>query len=813
MLGGDSGGGAKRNSANPSFRSSYRAFPKSGTGGERRRQFDWNDPREQSKGSTAWMDIQEEGQDQGQRPVWKNKGKKEKRSNQSQRKRPLPKGVDRKLLSLGIEDLEARLKGKFSGISEKSFSEGGNAGASDADDTSMDFYDEDDDGYEGVRGNAGAGGVKQGAAAPGKKDPAMWMKRQEAVKAGAAGAATAGSEVAAEVMDEGEPVKVTLQGEEEAVKRSSHQEVAAREAFRMRPRAESPQEPEEGDEAQEHKDAAAKSKPERVADKIEYLSHISIANMKQQEVLSVEGFNDLGVTSQPLLDQLDKMGITKPTHVQAEALAALLGQEENDVILHAHTGSGKTLAFLLPLLERIDPSIDSIQAVVVAPGRELGSQIFGVAQQLVENMGIRCQMVLGGANVNRQVERVKKLKPQVLIGTPGRICELALQRKRVKLSNVSFLVLDEIDSLMRHPYCDEIANIVDTMPSSDRRQTIFASATGKSKAVTDAAERFMSPGYTIASDASGRGQDSGLPTNLQHCILTQSRVKKYETFKRFLNTQPFPESLMVFVNDPHQVNWLTEKLEGSGIVAAPLSGKSEKDDRSEIMKRLQDGRLGMVVTTEMAARGIDVPTLTHVVNYDLPTDAEHYVHRAGRCGRAGKPGVIVNLVTPDTKFVMSKFKQRLGLQFVDAAIQGSKLWEVRRVKAAEAKAEAPAKKPKRSRETRVEDKADEADEAGVSKEAGSWAEVGGDVASEKDVEVAVNEMEGMLKKAGVVGKEIAEEPKVEVAVTAGAGLVDDSELLDKPKKKHWRVRQREARQALEREAKIREAAAAGEAEV
>ncbi|CAM9821560.1 unnamed protein product, partial [Phaeothamnion confervicola] len=126
------------------------------------------------------------------------------------------------------------------------------------------------------------------------------------------------------------------------------------------------------------------------------------------------------------------------------------------------------------------------------------------------------------------------------------------------------------------------------------------------------------------------------------------------------------------------VTWLTDKLGEAGIIAAPLSGLSSKEDRTEIMRRLQDGRLGAVVTTEMAARGLDVARLTHVVNYDLPTDADHYVHRAGRCGRAGRPGIVINVTPPETKFVLGKFAGKLGLSFADAEVKDSKLWLVKR---------------------------------------------------------------------------------------------------------------------------------------
>ncbi len=166
---------------------------------------------------------------------------------------------------------------------------------------------------------------------------------------------------------------------------------------------------------------------------------------------------------------------------------------------------------------------------------------------------------------------------------------------------------------------------------------------------------------------------ANLPLNIRHCFLCVPKVKKLEILRKLLHTQPYPEYIMVFVNDPYQGKWLTGALEREGIIAAPLFGDTSKFDRADIMQRLRSSSLGMVVTTEMAARGIDIINLSHVVNYDLPTDAEHYVHRSGRCGRAGRPGIVVNLVLPDEVFVMSKFEKNLGIPITEAEIRENKL--------------------------------------------------------------------------------------------------------------------------------------------
>ncbi len=236
--------------------------------------------------------------------------------------------------------------------------------------------------------------------------------------------------------------------------------------------------------------------------------------------------------------------------------------------------------------------------------------------------------------------------------------------------------------------------IVDSLSGSMQRKTVFSSATGCTSVVLEAASRLMKSNRVICSTAhasstassttsdlainkSRVGTTASLPLNIRHCFLCVPKVKKLEILRKFLHTKPYPEYVMVFVNDPYQGKWLTEALERKGIIAAPLFGDASKIDRAQIMNHLRSGSIGMVVTTEMSARGIDITNLSHVVNYDLPTDAEHYVHRAGRCGRAGRPGIVVNLVLPDEAFVISKFEKSLNVPITEAEIRENKLWTLR----------------------------------------------------------------------------------------------------------------------------------------
>ena len=162
---------------------------------------------------------------------------------------------------------------------------------------------------------------------------------------------------------------------------------------------------------------------------------------------------------------------------------------------------------------------------------------------------------------------------------------------------------------------------------------------------------------------------SPLPRSITHGLLSTPRMRALESLKRFLNSKPTVEKALIFVNEPRRVEVIAEQLLEMGYVAAPLHGETSKEDRKEIVARLKDGRLRLVVTTELAARGLDIPNLTHVINFELPTDAQHYVHRAGRCGRAGQPGLVMNFATPSTKHVVRRFGKRLGTKVRDCEVR------------------------------------------------------------------------------------------------------------------------------------------------
>ncbi|CAM9637109.1 unnamed protein product, partial [Hapterophycus canaliculatus] len=214
------------------------------------------------------------------------------------------------------------------------------------------------------------------------------------------------------------------------------------------------------DVARKEEEKKKKKKKKKAKEQPSY-TPVNIADMETLEQQASVSFRDLGINDKGLLANIKELGIDSPTDVQVASIDGLLSEEGRDVIIHAHTGSGKTLAYLLPLIAGVDPSSNAVQAVVVAPGRELASQIFSVCERLIQGSGLRSAMIIGGANALRQVERVKKVKPQIVVATPGRLCEMVFDRRKMKLGMVRTVVLDEVDALLRPPYDEEIDAIMD----------------------------------------------------------------------------------------------------------------------------------------------------------------------------------------------------------------------------------------------------------------------------------------------------------------------------------------------------------------
>jgi ATP-dependent RNA helicase DeaD len=371
-------------------------------------------------------------------------------------------------------------------------------------------------------------------------------------------------------------------------------------------------------------------------------------------------WTDIGVEQQ-LADALVSEGLLEPTPVQRETIGVLL--EGADVTARSQTGSGKTLAFLLPALQRINSESSHVQAVVLAPTQELAMQITRVAQTYGAPVGVRVVPLIGGAAVQRQIDNLKKNKPQLIVGTPGRIHELFAARK-LKLSEVKLVVIDEADQVFNLGSVRE----VDTLLKSTQRdrQLAFFSAT-RPEEMAGMEHKWMREPKLI--DLAGKQR---VAETIEHYYIVVDKRDKVDAARRLVRLIN-PSSALLFLNDTDNIAQWESKLRYEGFTVDMLYGDANKQRRSSTLDRFRSGSCKLLLATDIAARGIDITGLPLVLNLDPPIDADHYVHRAGRTGRMGKPGMVITIITHQERFIMDKFSKRLGIKLTERVMSHGKL--------------------------------------------------------------------------------------------------------------------------------------------
>ena len=349
-----------------------------------------------------------------------------------------------------------------------------------------------------------------------------------------------------------------------------------------------------------------------------------------------------------------------PAPVQAAAIPAMLGGR--DVCARSHTGSGKTLAYLLPVIQRIETDKPELQALVMAPTQELAMQIVREAERFGGPEGVRVQQLIGGASLSRQIDGLKK-KPHLAVGTPGRIHEL-LGMKKLKLHAVKLLVLDEADQMFALGSTRELEAVLGAVPAG--RQLAFFSATLPQETLA-LADRLMRDPVRI-----DLAPDTRLPASIRHFAIRAERREWFDTAKRLLRALS-PSSALIFLDRTDQIAHWEARLRYEGFAAGTLYGDADKLTRSQTLERLRDGRLRVVVTTDVAARGIDIPELELVISLGVPKDPERYIHRAGRTGRMGREGTVVTLAEPRDWQRIGKLSRKLGIGIGERELYAGRL--------------------------------------------------------------------------------------------------------------------------------------------
>ncbi|CAM4435706.1 DEAD/DEAH box helicase [Paenibacillus typhae] len=347
----------------------------------------------------------------------------------------------------------------------------------------------------------------------------------------------------------------------------------------------------------------------------------------------MSGFKGLGV-SEVLSDLLKGQGIVKPTPVQEEAIPPLV--QGLDVIARAKTGTGKTLAFLLPIMDKIRVEAAYPQALILAPTRELALQITEEARKLARHTGVKILAVYGGQDVEKQLRKLEGGR-HLIIGTPGRLLD-HLRRETLDLGGVKMLVLDEADQMLHMGFLEDVETIITSVPY--RRQTMLFSAT-----MPDAIKRLAANYMKEPLDIIIKSGSSIPLENIRQQVVECSDRNKEEALQALIERDR-PYLAIIFCRTKRRVSKLNEALQAAGYDCDELHGDLSQAKREAVMKRFRDAKLQLLVATDVAARGLDVEGVTHVFNYDLPLDADSYIHRIGRTGRAGGKGLAITFASP-----------------------------------------------------------------------------------------------------------------------------------------------------------------------
>ena len=357
-------------------------------------------------------------------------------------------------------------------------------------------------------------------------------------------------------------------------------------------------------------------------------------------------FSSLGVPEN-LTAALEKRGIMMPTEIQAAFLPAARAGE--NLIGEAPTGTGKTLAYLLPLMERIDPTVHTAQALILAPTHELAMQVTTVARELAQAAGLTfgVQALIGGANIKRQIESLKK-KPAIIVGSAPRVQELHRLGK-LKFTGVRLLVLDEFDRLLGKQHLDEVRAVIRLLPKDV--QALMVSATAVTAAVRMAKELFAP--RLIRVEEMGVSYE-----NYYHIVPFRDKIKAVQKLTRRL---PIRRGL-VFVGRGFDAAHVLEKLRYEGLRAVALLGQERRDQRRAALDAIRAGRAELLISTDLAARGLDIEDVDYVVHLNLPADVRTYRHRAGRTARAGKAGAVISLVDEKEMDKLKELAARMKIQ-------------------------------------------------------------------------------------------------------------------------------------------------------
>jgi len=378
-----------------------------------------------------------------------------------------------------------------------------------------------------------------------------------------------------------------------------------------------------------------------------------------------KSFNELGV-EQNLIEGLIKQGIESPTEIQVKAIP--MGLAGEDVIGESETGTGKTLAYLLPIFQKIDITSKDIQAIILAPTHELAMQIHKQVELLSVNSNslVRSTSIIGNVNIKRQLDSLKE-KPHIIVGSAGRILEL-ITMKKLKSHGVKTIVIDEGDRMIDENNIDGVKAIIKTTLRD--RQIMLFSATISLKVVEIAKTLMKNPKVIKVGDK------SVVNPNIEHIYFLVEKRDKIELLRKLISATK-PEKAIIFINKSDEVEITTSKLRYHNLKVEGIHGSSEKENRKKALEDFNEGKIQLLVASDLAARGLDIVGVSHIFNLDIPENSKDYLHRVGRTGRMGEYGLALSIAVERELDLIKSYERDFNIEITRKEIHMGEITEPR----------------------------------------------------------------------------------------------------------------------------------------
>lgn len=376
-------------------------------------------------------------------------------------------------------------------------------------------------------------------------------------------------------------------------------------------------------------------------------------------------FNELNINNSIVVG-LEKQNITIPTGIQETVIPFAL--ENKDIIAEAHTGTGKTLAFLIPIFEKINVEKREMQAIILAPTHELVVQIESQIKLLSTNSGINVTSlsIMGESNIEKQIKKLKEVKPHIIVGSPGRILDL-IKKKKITAHTIKTIVLDEADNLLSKNKPVIIKDIIKSTMKD--RQLMFFSAS-INKETLNLAKTLVKNVEIIKIE-----NKSEINPKIEHICILGSLRDRFENLRKLLAAEQ-PQRAIVFVNNNTDLRQINEKLQYHKVKSTAIYGNASKEERQRALDAFRRGKCNVLVSSDLSARGLDIPEVSHIISLDFPVNPDEYLHRAGRTARGNNSGVSVCLITNKDIEILQSYEKAFDIEFTVKKLYGGKLMDM-----------------------------------------------------------------------------------------------------------------------------------------